>query len=249
MCPIGAFAAPGVARAVVAGRTPDVLVEEANDARGVARDVDVSAAGRVVRGRFAPAVVEGATDCRDVVFPGEALVAALGTTVVLRAVGRLFSSPDVTDDSSGSASDAFAREDAPGLLTAELGAGRVGGLFRLDPAVLRRDDALVGGLDALAVDVLALLVLVAAVDRRALAVVLAPTAAGRRGGTASLLAEAALEAILRRTEDAGVEGAGSFLLVGEGVTGTPELPSLAGVCSMVSDEAQGPVQIIDASLL
>jgi hypothetical protein len=60
-----------------------------------------------------------------------------------------------------------------------------------------------------------------------------------------LLAEGAWEAILRRTDDAGVEGAGSFLGV-VGVLGTLELASLAGVCSMVRGVAQGPAQIIAA---
>lgn len=225
-CPTGALAAPGAALVVVEGLVPVVLVEGANDARGVARVVEASAAGRVVSGRFAPAVAEGASDCLDVVLPGDDRVAALGNAGVLRAVDRLFSSPEVTDDNSGSASDAVALEDTPALLAAEPGAGRVGGLFRLDPRVLTREDALVGGFDAL--DVEALAVPVAAAGRRALAVVLAPAAAGRRGGTGSLLAEAALEAILRRTDDAGVEGAGSFL-VGVTGTGTLVLPSLAGV--------------------
>jgi len=213
-CPLGAFAGLGAALAVVEGRAPVVLVDDASDARGVARVVGASAAGRVlvVRGRFAPAVVEGATDCRDVVFPGDDRVTALGNAGVLRAVDFLFSSPDVTDDRSGSASDAVALEDAPGLLAAVPGAGRVGGLLRLDPTVLTREVELDAGFDAVAVEARALLV--AAVGRRALAVALPPTAVGRRGGTGSLLAEAALEAILRRTDDVGVEGAGSFFLCG-----------------------------------
>jgi hypothetical protein len=229
-CAIGALVAPGAARVVVEGRVLVVLVEGASDVRGVARAVGASAAGRVVRGRFAPAVVEGASDCLDVVLPGDARVAALGKPGVLRTVvGRLFSSPEVTDDSSGSASDAVAREDTPGLLTAEPGAGRVGGLFRLDPTVLTREVELVSGFDAPEMEALAVLVVdVDAVGLRALAVTPAPAAAvGRRGGTGSLLEEA----IIRRTDDAGVEGAGSFLF---GVTGTPlALPSLAGGGSMV----------------
>jgi hypothetical protein len=224
------LAAPGAARVVVEGRAPAVLVEGANEVRGVARVVGASAAGRVVRGRFAPAVVvEGARDCLDVVLPGDARVAALGRPGVLRTVlGRLFSSPEVTDDSSGSASDAVAREDTPGLLTAEPGAGRVGGLFKFDPTVLTRDVELVSGFDALEMEALAVPVVDAdAAGLRALAVTPAPAAAvGRRGGTGSLLEEA----IIRRTDEAGVEGAGSFLV---GVTGTLALPSLAGGGSIV----------------
>jgi hypothetical protein len=188
---------------------PVVRVDEASDARGDARVVGASAAGRVVRGRFAaPVVLEGAMDCRDVGFPGDARVVVVAAGVRRTAAGFLFSSPDVTDDSSGSASDAVDREVRPVRLTAAPATGRVGGLFRLDPVVPTRDVELVVGLDALAG---ARAVLVDTVGRRA------PTGAvpldvvvGRRGGTPSLLAEAAFEAILRRREDVGVEGAGNF---------------------------------------
>ena len=212
VCPSGAFAAvPGAALVVVEGRAPVVLVDDASDARGLAR-VEASAAGRVVRGRLAPAVVEGAIDCLDVVLPGDDRVAALGNAGVLRTVGFLFSSPDVTEDRSGSASEAVDLEAKPVLLAADAGAGRVGGLFKLDPTVLAREVALDSGFDAVAVEARALLV--AAAGRRALAVTLPLAAVGRRGGMASLLAEPALEAILRRTDDVGVEGAGSFFRCG-----------------------------------
>jgi hypothetical protein len=211
----GAFAAaPPIAALVVAveGRVPVVRVDEASDARG-ARVVAGSAAGRVVRGRFAAAVVvEGASDWRDVGFPGDARVVVVAPGVLRTAEGFLFSSPEVTDDSSGSASDAVDLDVNPVRLTAAPGTGRVGGLFKLDPAALTRDVVLVVGLDAL---VGARAVLVDTVGRRA------PTGAvpldvvvGRRGGTPSLLAEAAFEAILRRRVDVGVEGAGSFLRCG-----------------------------------
>jgi len=214
-CAIGVFAAAPIAALVVVvdGRVPVVLVEAASDARGVARAVDASAAGRVVRGRLAVVVVEGAIDCRDVAFPGEDRVAAVAVPAVLRtAVVFLFSSPEVTDDSSGSASEAVARELIPVRLTAAPATGRVGGLFRLDPRVLTRDVEVVEGLDADAVEARAVLAVDDAAGRRA------PTAAGvpavvvgRRGGTESLLAEApALEAMLRRSDDVGVEGAGNF---------------------------------------
>jgi hypothetical protein len=227
-CPIGALVAvPGAALVVVDGRAlVVVLVEEASDARGVARVVEASAAGRVVRGRFA-VVVEGARDCLElvVVFPGDARVAAAAVPGVLRtAVAFLFSSPEVTEDRSGSASDAVALELIPGLLAAVPGTGRVGGLFRLDPTVLTRDVELVAGLDAV---VEARAVLVDVVGRRAPTVAVLLAVVGRRGGTASLLAEEpALEAILRRTDDVGVEGAGNFFR--RGVLGGPSW-SLAGV--------------------
>jgi hypothetical protein len=198
-CAAGAFAAaPPIAALAVAtdGRVPVVRVEEAREALG-ARVVLASAAGRVVRGRLV--VVEGASDCRDVGFPGEALV-VVEATGVLRTAGFRFSSPDVTEESSGSASEAV------GLvvfLTAP-GTARDGGLFRLDPLVPRRDVELVVGFDALTgvrEDV------VDTVGRRAGAVPL-DVVVGRRGGTPSLLA---FDAIFWRMTFVGVDGAGNFL--------------------------------------
>jgi hypothetical protein len=153
-CPVGVLVAvAGAALVVVDGRAlVVVLVEDASDARGVARVVDASAAGRVVRGRFA-VVVEGAIDCLElvVVFPGDARVAAVVVPGVLRTVvAFLVSSPEVTEDRSGSASDAVARELIPGLLAAVPGTGRVGGLLRLDPTVLTREVEPVVGFDAAA---------------------------------------------------------------------------------------------------
>jgi hypothetical protein len=139
-------------------------------------------------------------------------VAVVAAGVRRTAVGFLPSSPDVTDERSGSASEAVDLEANPVRLTAVPGTGRVGGLLKLDPAALIRDVELVVDLDAL---VGARAVLVDTVGRRA------PTGAvpldvvvRRRGGTPSLLAEAAFEAILRRREDVGVEGAGNFLCSG-----------------------------------
>lgn len=213
-CPIGAFVVvPGAALVVVAGRVPVVLVAEASDARGVARVVEASAAGRVVRGRFAVVVVEeGASDCLDVVFPGDDRVAVLAVAGARRTVVFLFSSPEVTDDRSGSASDAVDLEASPVLLADEPGTGRVGGLFKLDPTVLTRDVELESGFDAVAVGARALLDVV--VGRRAPTVAVPDVVVGRRGGTPSLLVEPAFEAILRRTEDVGVEGAGNFFRSG-----------------------------------
>jgi hypothetical protein len=213
-------AAPPTAARVVAvdGRAPVVLVDEARDARGATRAVDASAAGRVVKGLFAAVVVvvEGAMDCLVVVFPGEGrveVVAAPAAGVLRTVVDLLLSSPDVTDDKSGSASEAVDLDVKPVLLAVAPAMGRVGGLFRLDPAALTREVELGAGLDAV---VEARAVLVDTVGRRApaVAVPLVVEVVGRRGGIPSLLAEPALEAILRRTEDAGVEGAGNFFLSG-----------------------------------
>ena len=215
---------PGAALVAVVGRVVVVLVDGVSDAREAARLVEPSAAGRVVRGRFAVVVVvveeEGARDGRDVALPGEARAAAPGTCGVLRTTVRLCSSAEVTDDSSGSASDEVDLPTRPARLVAVPGAGRVGGLFRLDPTVLRREVALDSGLDAV-VDVDGRVLVEDAAGRRAPAGAVPPVVVGRRGGTGSLEAsEGAFEAILRRTDDVGVEGAGSFL--GCGLAGTLE---------------------------
>jgi hypothetical protein len=251
-CPAGAFVAePGAARAVVEGRAPVVLVAAASDARGDARAFEASAAGRVVRGRFVVVVVlvvvAGAIEGLDVVLPGEARVAAPAVPGVLRTAVLLLSSPEVTDDRSGSASDAAADLDTSVVLLAVVpGTARVGGLFRLEPTVLTRAVELLDGFDAPAIEGRALLD--AAVGRRAPAVAApAVVVVGRRGGIASLLAEPALEAILRRTEDVGVEGAGNFF--GSGLPACAVLGaasrSLAGVgASMTREAFQGwPAQI------
>lgn len=213
-CPEGAFVAvPGAALAVVAGREAVVLAEGARDERVVPRVVgcEASAAGREVRGRFAAVEEEGASDDLEDTFPGGDRIAEPAIAGVLRAAGFLFSSPDVTDDSSGSASDAVDLEANPPLLAADPGAGRVGGLFKLDPTVPVRDMELDEGFDAL---IEGRAVLAAAAGRRAPTVAVPPVVVGRRGGTASLPAEPNCEAILRRTDDVGVEGGGSFLRCG-----------------------------------
>jgi hypothetical protein len=187
-------------------------VDEAREARGVARVVAASADGRVVAGRLAAlvgVVVEEARDWRDVGLAGDGREAVDDVTGVRRTAGVLFfSSPDVTEDRSGSASDAVL-EDEMVLRAVVPAAGRVGGLFKLDPTVLVRDVAVVGAFDAL-VGVRAVLA-DAAVGRRALAAV-PLVAVERRGGAPSFEAgEGALAAIMRRMELVGVEGAGSFL--------------------------------------
>lgn len=207
-CASGALAAaPGAALAVVvvvAGRAVAVVrVEDDREARGAARDVGPSTEGRVVAGRFAAAVAAAAG--RVVVGRAGDRVAAPAARAVRRTEGFLFSSPDVTEDRSGSASDAVALEASPVLRTVVPGAGRVGGLLRLEPAVVVREAAPESGLDAAAaVRVVLVLVLVAAGRRTAAP---APTT-GRRGGTGSLeVVDEALEAILRRVAgDAGAAG-------------------------------------------
>ena len=199
------------ARVVVAGRVAaGFWVDEAREARGVARVGVFSALGReVVEGRFA-AVVEGVTV--DLLSDGVALPgAALGPAMVLRTAGFLFSSPDVSDASSGSASACAGLLASAVRLAAVPAGARVGGLFRLDPVPARRDVELAGGLDALDGGRVAVFVDAAAGRRApAEAVVVPLAAAGRRGGTASFFAaEGALEAILRRTTEDGEDGGGS----------------------------------------
>ena len=91
-----------------------------------------------------------------------------------------------------------------------------------------------------------------AAGRRAPTVAVPPVVVGRRGGTASLEPEeGALEAILRRMDEVGVEGVGSFFCCGlpgalERCEGAPSpAASLAGVgASIFGTEFQGrPAQI------
>lgn len=210
--PVGVLGA-GALVVVVAGREVVVGLEDAeSEARGAERAVEAvagSAAGREASGRFAAVaaavVEEGASDWREKVLPGEARgAAALAVTVagVLRTAGFLFSSPDVSDARSGSASDVVL-EDRPARLAAVPGAGRVGGLFRLDaPSVLVRVLVAVEGLDApLPVEARAV-VDGGAVGLRALDVVPVAVVVGLRGGTASL----DVDAMLRRSSGEGGVG-------------------------------------------
>jgi hypothetical protein len=179
----------------VGGRGAAGLAEAPSDVRG-ARAVDGSTLERaVVAGRFADTIAEGApVDLRSETadFPGDVPVTD-AASVVLRPEGFLFSSPDVKEDRSGSASEAVVDlVVSPGRLAAVPGAGRVGGLFRLDPVVLvrivelaRGRGAVVEARGAVAVAVAVVLVL-ATGGRRAPAVVVVP-AAGRRGGTCSFV--------------------------------------------------------------
>lgn len=160
-CPASAFGPVAVVRvaaaaeAVVAaavGRVLGGLAEGPREARG-ARVVAASAAARVVEGRFAVAVAVAAEDESeglDVGFPGDGRAAAVDATAGLRTGGFfLLSSPDVTDDRSGSWSEAVL-DDEIVLRAAVPGAGRVGGLLRLDPpTALARVVEAAGGLTAL----------------------------------------------------------------------------------------------------
>lgn len=198
----------GAARVVVVGRVVVVLADEDREARGEALAAEPSTDGRVVRGRFAAAAVAEGVGLVAVVRPGEDLVAAVDVNVVRRAAGFLFSSPDVMADRSGSASEAADLETNGALRTVVPGAGRVGGLFKLDPAAAVRADEAIGALDAV-VEARAAVVDDAAGRRAAAA---APAVvAGRRGGTASLGVD---EAILRRAGDAGVVGGRGLLWSG-----------------------------------
>lgn len=195
----------GITRDVAVGRVVGLFAEAPSEARGVLLVVDASAVGREVNGRFAPAVLKTALGLRSVaaVFPGDDLVAPAEETVVLRAADFLFSSPDVMEAMSGSASEVVDLAASP-LLAAEPGAGRVGGLFKLEPVVLVRNE-LVRGRDVVAE---ARAVLAAAAGRRAPAVAVPVPAVvrGRRGGAFSTLdADGVVEgAILRRAVDEGV---------------------------------------------
>lgn len=212
--------APSAREVAVApdGRVAPGLVDGAREVRG-ARVVAGSAAGRVVSDRLAAVAVEvvdvdeEASDWRDGLgFAGDGRV-ALAAGALRTVVAFFFSSPDVSDERSGSASDVVldVEDKAVRLATAAAVAvgGRVGGLFRLVPTALVRDVELDG---AFVAPVAVRVVLVDdAAGRRAPPAVVALVVVGRRGGTVSFDPEGgALEAILRRTDDVGVEGAGSF---------------------------------------
>jgi hypothetical protein len=239
-------AAPAAGR-VVLGRAVEVLVEGASEERGVVLAVEVSAAGRVVKGRLAVLVVlEGAMEdllSVVVVLPGDR-VAAVVDNVVLRVVGFLFSSPEVIEPMSGSASEAADLEVKPVFLAAVPGAGRVGGLFKLEPAVIARAVELVSGRDVV---VEARVVVVdAPVGRRAPTGAVPPAVvSGRRGGVASCLgvAEEVDEGILRRAvvdREEGVVGLFCFWGPspgGVGLTGTGASPGsvpLSGSSAMLA---------------
>lgn len=213
-CAVCAFGAVAVVRALAAtadGRVVAGLVVEAREVRG-ARVVAASAAGRVVEGRFAAVAavaVEDASEALDAGLAGDGRVAVVDVTGGLRTVVGFFllSSPDVTEDTSGSASEAVLDEEMV-LRAAVPATVRVAGLPTVDPTVLVREVELEGGFAALVV--VRVVLVVGAVGRRAAVAVVLVTV-GRREAAASLVAgEGPFEAILRRTDEVGVEGAGSF---------------------------------------
>jgi hypothetical protein len=231
-CETGVFgvvigAALGV---TVDGRGAAGLTEEASDARG-ARTVDGSALERVlVAGRFAVVVLEGAiVDLRSETagFPGEDRVAD-DARVVLRTEGFLFSSPDVMDDRSGSASEAAVDLVAsPGRLATVPGAGRVGGLFKLDPVVLVRIVELARGFDAV-VEARGAVVLDEG-GRRAPTVAVPPVV-GRRGGTFSFVGADILSRVVEVSVDAAV-GLSVGASAGAGATALELAMLLLEICS------------------
>jgi len=159
---------------VVAGRVAVVRVDVESEARGVAREAGPSTEGRVVRGRFAvEAVGRVVAVAVEGVFPGDDLTVALEDGVVRRIEGFLFSSPDVTDDSSGSASEEAVLAVNGVLRTTVPAAGRVGGLLKLDPAAGR----------AVALDAGFVLEAVEDADAAGRRVAADATVVGRRGGS------------------------------------------------------------------
>jgi hypothetical protein len=147
-CPSVLFAAVVVGALVdVAGRVAAGLVPDAREARGAVRVTEVSALVRnVAMGRLgAAAVLDGVMVERrsavEATFEGEDFN-AVDDKADIRLVwpltpSFLFSSPEVRDERSCSWSDVVLFEVEVRLVRWVLvvGAGRVGGLFRLDPSV------------------------------------------------------------------------------------------------------------------
>jgi hypothetical protein len=182
---------------VVAGRVA-VDREGARDVRGVVRLVGASAADReVVAGLFAAPVLEVTVGLLSaavaVVLRGDVVVVEevkVDFRVDRLLVGFRFSSPEVIEDRSGSWSDAVDLDVPRAVRRAVVpGAGRVGGLFRLDPKTLERLDV-VEGLDI--VDVLAEVDVVAG---RFAAAAADEVVNGRRGGAVPALEDATGEDI------------------------------------------------------
>lgn len=148
-CPSVLFAAVVVGALVdVAGRVAAGLVPDAREARGAVRVAEVSALVRdVAVGRLgAAAVLDGVMVERrsavEVTFEGEDFDAVEDDKADIRLVwpltpSFLFSSPEVRDERSCSWSDVelFEVEVRPVRRVPVAGAGRVGGLFKLNPNV------------------------------------------------------------------------------------------------------------------
>lgn len=236
-CATGVLTAGPGAALVVEGRVVAGLEDAASEARAVGRVVVLlevvlaSAAGRDARGRFAAAaVVEGATDGLAKVLPGEARGAVLAAVGVLRIEGFLVSSPEVTDERSGSASDAVL-DATPALRVAAAGTERVGGRFRLDPAVLAREVAVEAGFDAV-------------VGARA------PEAAGRRGGIASLEALDAVPAgVVNRRDAAASLEVDAIVRRGAEVGVLATLATLSACCRVASCKLSRGAAAPSASLV
>jgi hypothetical protein len=179
---------------VVAGR----VVEADSEAREAAREGVVSVLERdVIPGRFVADVADSVDLRSAAVLLGVARAAALVTVGGRRTVGVDFflSSPDVTDERSGSASDAFALgalEGWVGRRARVLAAGRAVGLVVVEAAAPIREAALAGDR-------------VAAVEAFAFAFAPAALAVGRRTGWAP----AVPPKVPRRG------GAGPFVVAGE----------------------------------
>lgn len=163
----------------------------AREVRGVVRLAGASAPVReVVAGLFAAPVVEVTVGLLSVavVLRGDVVIAD-EANVDFRPdrllVGFLFSSPEVIEAKSGSWSEAVDL-DAPRAVRLAVvpGAGRVGGLFKLDPRMLERVEAVEG---LAVVDVLVEVVVVAG---RFAAAPVEEVANGRRGGAVVVLEDA-----------------------------------------------------------
>lgn len=147
-CPSVLFAAVVDALVDVAGRVAAGLVPDAREARGAVRVAEVSALVRdVAVGRLgAAAVLDGVMverrSAAEATFEGEDFDAVEDNKADIRLTwpltpSFLFSSPEVRDERSCSWSDVvlFEVEVRPVRRVPVAGAGRVGGLFRLDPSV------------------------------------------------------------------------------------------------------------------
>jgi hypothetical protein len=166
---------------VVAGR----VVEADSEAREAAREGVVSVLERdVIPGRFVADVADSVDLRSAAVLLGVARAAALVTVGGRRTVGVDFflSSPDVTDERSGSASDALALgalEGWVGRRARVLAAGRAAGLVVVEAAAPMREAALAGDRVAFA---LALTLAALAVGRRTGWAPAVPPKVPRRGG-------------------------------------------------------------------
>jgi hypothetical protein len=178
----GVVAAAAAGR-VVAGR----VVEADSEAREAAREGVVSVLERdVMPGRFVADVADSVALRSAAVLLGVARAAALVTVGGRRAVGVDFflSSPDVTDERSGSASDALALgalEGWVGRRARVLAAGRAAGLVVVEAAAPMREAALAGDRVA-AVEAFAFALAALAVGRRTGWAPAVPPKVPRRGG-------------------------------------------------------------------